>query len=311
MLGGIVEGFDGAADDRGKVRAAPSCLQKKIVRPREQPALDGVLRVLSGWQVAQALRDDGSDGREGVLDAVVQFLEDQLLQLVGRLAFPGVDAGRGEQGLCTDLGLREQKPQADVFCRQIGQEWCCAGCGTWVGTEIRIRYRRSYHHELNTALIFRRWIPPKSSIPALFGVKTLGTSPQQDKRLPASGSVLVWDFMPTLPLDGRCVALAGEKFVKLDGIPEHQCSMGRLGALLSRRHPASLVEGDNRPRLQVPGKRRTGFFDWRRRILRFRHATLDHHWITIAAATSSTRKIGINTGGTSHSRGLNAGDLDI
>ena len=50
---------------------------------------------------------------------MVQFLQDQLLQLVGRLALPGVDAGRGKQTLCVDLGLREQKPQADVFFREF------------------------------------------------------------------------------------------------------------------------------------------------------------------------------------------------
>ena len=47
-LVGIIEGFGSAADDRGKVRAAPSCLQKQVVRAseREQPALDRLLRVL-------------------------------------------------------------------------------------------------------------------------------------------------------------------------------------------------------------------------------------------------------------------------
>jgi len=36
----IVEGFGGAADDRAKIRAGPSCLQKEIVGPpeRQQPA---------------------------------------------------------------------------------------------------------------------------------------------------------------------------------------------------------------------------------------------------------------------------------
>ena len=92
------------------------CLQQQIVRApqRQQPALDGVLRVLGAGQVAQALRDDGADGCECILDTVVQLLEDQLLQLVGRLALPGVDTGRGQQTLRIDLGLREQKPQADV-----------------------------------------------------------------------------------------------------------------------------------------------------------------------------------------------------
>ena len=32
----IVEGFGGAADDRAKIRAGPSCLQKEIVRPAER-----------------------------------------------------------------------------------------------------------------------------------------------------------------------------------------------------------------------------------------------------------------------------------
>ena len=156
---GIIEGFGGAADDRTKVRAGPSCLQKQIVRApeREQPALDGVLCVLGAWQSAQALRDDGADGRERILDAVVQFLEDQLLQLVGRLALPGVDAGRGKQTLCIDLGLRKQKPQADVLFRQIVLVLCCAACRTRVGSEIGFRHQRLYHHRLGTALIFGGW----------------------------------------------------------------------------------------------------------------------------------------------------------
>ena len=61
------------------------------------------------------LRDDGADRRERILDTVVERFEDQLLQLVGRLSLPGVDAGRGKQTPCIDLGLREQKPQADVL----------------------------------------------------------------------------------------------------------------------------------------------------------------------------------------------------
>jgi len=60
-------------------------------------ALDGALRVLNPLQVAQALGDDCSDGRERVLDAVMQLFEDQLLQLVGCLAFSGIDTGLGKQ----------------------------------------------------------------------------------------------------------------------------------------------------------------------------------------------------------------------
>jgi hypothetical protein len=84
---------------------------------REQPALDRLLRMLGSRQMAQTLRDDGADGRKRVLDPMVQFLKDQLLQLVGRLALPGVDACRGKQTPRVNLGLREQKPQADVLFR--------------------------------------------------------------------------------------------------------------------------------------------------------------------------------------------------
>ena len=85
-----------------------------------------MLRVFSSLQIAQALGDDGADGRERILDAVVQLFEDQLLQLVGRLALPGVDAGLGEQTAGIDLGLRKEKPQADILCRQKVLVWFCA-----------------------------------------------------------------------------------------------------------------------------------------------------------------------------------------
>ncbi|MET3261965.1 hypothetical protein ABIF38_003471 [Bradyrhizobium japonicum] len=64
--------------------------------------------MLNPLQVAQALGDDCGDGRERVLDAVVQLFEDQLLQLVGSLALFGVDAGLGKQTPCIDLSLRQE-----------------------------------------------------------------------------------------------------------------------------------------------------------------------------------------------------------
>ena len=108
----------GAADDMAKIGAVPSGLQKKIVSPSEryQPALDGVLRVFGALHVAQALGGDGADGRERVLDAVMQFFQNQLLQLVGRLALLGVDAGLGEQTQGIDFSLRQQQPKADILC---------------------------------------------------------------------------------------------------------------------------------------------------------------------------------------------------
>jgi hypothetical protein len=65
--------------------------------------------------VAQALRGDGADGGERILDAVVEFFQDQLLQLVGRLALLGVDAGLGEQFLRVDLGLGQSSSRRLTF----------------------------------------------------------------------------------------------------------------------------------------------------------------------------------------------------
>ena len=116
----IVEGFGGAAHDLFEIGAAPSRLQQQIVRPpqRQQPAFDGVLRVLGAGHVAQALRGNGADRRQRVLDAVVQFFQDQLLQLVGRRALAGVDAGLIEQFLGVDFRLRQQQPKADILRRE-------------------------------------------------------------------------------------------------------------------------------------------------------------------------------------------------
>ena len=74
-----------------------------------------MLRVFGARHIAQALRGNRADGCERILDAVVQFLEDQLLKFVGRLALLGVNTGLGEQFLRIDFGLRQQQPKADVF----------------------------------------------------------------------------------------------------------------------------------------------------------------------------------------------------
>ena len=117
---GIVEGFGGAAHDLFEIGAGPSRLQQQVVRPsqRQQPAFDGELRVLGAGHVAQALRGNGADRRQRVLDAVVQFFQDQFLQLVGRRALAGVDAGLIEQFLGIDFRLRQQQPKADILRRE-------------------------------------------------------------------------------------------------------------------------------------------------------------------------------------------------
>ena len=69
---------------------------------------------------------------------MMQFAEDQLLQLVGGLALLGVDAGLRQQHLGVDAGLFEQHPKAVVLRRQHGLvrrerrldrrglvNWCC------------------------------------------------------------------------------------------------------------------------------------------------------------------------------------------
>ena len=124
---GIIEGFGGAADDRAQICAAPSCLQEQIVRSpkREQAALDGVLRVPGFGQVAQALRDDGADGCERILDAMVQLLEDQLLQLVGRLALASMPAVASK--LCASISACASRSRRLTF---------SAASSSWYGVAL-------------------------------------------------------------------------------------------------------------------------------------------------------------------------------
>jgi hypothetical protein len=65
-----------------------------------------VLQVLGG---PQALGDDGHRCREGVLDLVVQFLEQQPLQALENALFGGVDAGLGEE--TAEVDVLDLEPQ--------------------------------------------------------------------------------------------------------------------------------------------------------------------------------------------------------
>src|SRR5439155_20355316 len=56
--------------------------------------------------------------RERILDAMVQFFENELLQLVRGFTLLGVDAGLREQGLGVDAGLFQQEPKAVILGRQ-------------------------------------------------------------------------------------------------------------------------------------------------------------------------------------------------
>ena len=57
---------------------------------------------------AQALGGNGAHGRERILDAMMHFFENELLQLVRGFTLLGVDAGLREQGLGVDAGLLQQ-----------------------------------------------------------------------------------------------------------------------------------------------------------------------------------------------------------
>ena len=81
----------------------------------QKPAFNRVLRVFSARHIAQALGGDRADGCERILDAVVKFLQDQLLEFVGRLALLGVNTGLSKKFPRINFGLRQQQPKADVL----------------------------------------------------------------------------------------------------------------------------------------------------------------------------------------------------
>ena len=85
---------------------------------RDQPALDGLLPVLDAGRRSQALGRNGAHGRERILDAMMQFFENELLQLVRGFTLLGVDTGLREQGLGVDAGLFQQQPKAVILGRQ-------------------------------------------------------------------------------------------------------------------------------------------------------------------------------------------------
>jgi len=82
---------------------------------RHQPAFDGVLTVLDACCRPQTLGSNGADGRQRVLDAVMQLLENKLLQFVGRFTLLGIDAGLSKQYLGIDTGLLQQQAKAVIF----------------------------------------------------------------------------------------------------------------------------------------------------------------------------------------------------
>ena len=118
----VVIGLCRATDRVSKVGIGPSRLQKQIVRPaeRDQSSFDRVLPVFDARCGSQALRGNGADGRQRVLDAMVQLLQDQFLQLIGRFALLRVDARLRQKHFCVDARLLKQQTKAVVLRRQDG-----------------------------------------------------------------------------------------------------------------------------------------------------------------------------------------------
>jgi hypothetical protein len=65
--------------------------------------------------VRRALRGDGAHRRQRVLDAVVQFFQNELLQPVGGLALLGVNPGLRQQHPGIDARLLQQHAKAGIF----------------------------------------------------------------------------------------------------------------------------------------------------------------------------------------------------
>jgi hypothetical protein len=95
----------------------PTDLHQQIMGApkRDQPAFYGLLPVLNAGRRSQALGRDGAHGRERILDAMVHFFENELLQLVRGFTLLGVDAGLREQGFGVDASLFQQQPKAVIF----------------------------------------------------------------------------------------------------------------------------------------------------------------------------------------------------
>jgi hypothetical protein len=74
-----------------------------------------MLAVLDAGCGSQALRGDGAHRRQRVFDAVVQFLQNELLQPIGGFALLGVNTGLRQQRPGIDARLFEQHAKADIF----------------------------------------------------------------------------------------------------------------------------------------------------------------------------------------------------
>jgi hypothetical protein len=85
---------------------------------------------------------------------MVKLLQDQLLELVGRLALAGVNASLREQTLGIDFGLREKKPKADILRLQKFVRRRPAMRRALVLATVNFEHHRLYHHKSGAAHTF-------------------------------------------------------------------------------------------------------------------------------------------------------------
>ncbi|MHC2614632.1 hypothetical protein ACVMGF_005705 [Bradyrhizobium diazoefficiens] len=153
----------------------------------------------------------------------MQLFKDQLLQLLGRLSLPGVDARPGKQAPRVDLGLGKEKPQADILCRQsILMRFSAAE--VLARAEIDLEHWRLCHEGC-----CRTWF--QWNVPS--------------RRRDFSGVVILLGRLRWREIG-----------VDFSGISKNCCPAHCRHALVSRRHLASSTEGVDRPRVQLATQRR-------------------------------------------------------
>ena len=80
--------------DGAEIGAFPALLGQQVMHAgeRHQPAFEAFLGVLHRLGVPEGLVDDGLNGRQGVLDPVIQLMDQQALVVQRTLVIRDVDA---------------------------------------------------------------------------------------------------------------------------------------------------------------------------------------------------------------------------
>src|SRR3954469_4182939 len=114
-----IVGLSRPAKGMGETGIRPADLHQQIesASERKQPPLHRRLSMFDAGRCPKTLRRYGADGRERVLDTMMQLAKNEFLQLVGSLALLSVNARFGEPGLGVDASLFQQQAKAVVFGR--------------------------------------------------------------------------------------------------------------------------------------------------------------------------------------------------